>query len=560
MYQTDFIPTVSLLLGIPIPFSNIGSLIDDFFPPLSTKVVENYDLNSRQLFSYFDKYFHEKPGGLMEKITASFTKAEVATQRVKECEYDCLALVKTAVQFHKEFHHLIRTSCEAAWIKFNMVAVIGGILGQCLALVSVLSLISQFDSIPTSLILACICALVSPLLLVAITATNPNSLFASDLLRIILLNCSLSFVTWLLLRRSSFKMEFSNFKYLVAVLPLLLGKFSNSFIIYEPYIALTAINFFIWWRVWNILSKVLNNMPGKLWRNLLTWPILSQLAYSLILSAIFRCLLSFVSCREEHGPYCVQSSFLSPLQALIADPDSKSAVTSAYLAVRFITSAAAILVMPVFLIRLAKQRGNLLSKTISSWCYSHLLLLAVASIIADWFVQMADLKMDVPKSFLIFFPRTVYFVFFITMISLAVNPLIFATQDEKQYIQEQFSEVDDIGPDNRVVMKTLYSFMKEKYQLGIASGQNLFVYGLGSVISAHWQLLFASVCTVVIMLLGDGLSLPSALVLIAVFLFYKLEMANSGPSIAVMIHLLQTIAFYATGYFIMLNIFICFIG
>ena len=29
--QTDFVPTVALLLGLPIPFSNLGTVIPDLF-------------------------------------------------------------------------------------------------------------------------------------------------------------------------------------------------------------------------------------------------------------------------------------------------------------------------------------------------------------------------------------------------------------------------------------------------------------------------------------------------------------------------------------------------
>jgi GPI ethanolamine phosphate transferase 3 subunit O len=42
--QIDFLPTLSLLLGLPIPFSNLGIVILDFFRDMELKALNaNYD-------------------------------------------------------------------------------------------------------------------------------------------------------------------------------------------------------------------------------------------------------------------------------------------------------------------------------------------------------------------------------------------------------------------------------------------------------------------------------------------------------------------------------------
>lgn len=48
--QIDLVPTVSLLLGVPIPFSNLGVVIRDLFPEqLQNLAIE---LNYEQIIRY----------------------------------------------------------------------------------------------------------------------------------------------------------------------------------------------------------------------------------------------------------------------------------------------------------------------------------------------------------------------------------------------------------------------------------------------------------------------------------------------------------------------------
>jgi len=69
--QVDIAATLSMLLGVPVPFSNMGQIIDDLYPVMKTTagacpeanfliqmVKDNY-LNSLQIVNYFDKYQHK---------------------------------------------------------------------------------------------------------------------------------------------------------------------------------------------------------------------------------------------------------------------------------------------------------------------------------------------------------------------------------------------------------------------------------------------------------------------------------------------------------------------
>ena len=56
--QIDFVPTLSLLLGLPIPFSNVGKLIYELFdvPNAGIRQLQYLKINIEQVFTYLTKY------------------------------------------------------------------------------------------------------------------------------------------------------------------------------------------------------------------------------------------------------------------------------------------------------------------------------------------------------------------------------------------------------------------------------------------------------------------------------------------------------------------------
>ena len=54
--QVDFVPTFSLLMGLPIPFSNVGKVIQDVFIPFGPRQLQYLKINIDQVFNYLSKY------------------------------------------------------------------------------------------------------------------------------------------------------------------------------------------------------------------------------------------------------------------------------------------------------------------------------------------------------------------------------------------------------------------------------------------------------------------------------------------------------------------------
>ncbi|KAK0425461.1 hypothetical protein QR680_009215 [Steinernema hermaphroditum] len=59
VYQVDFVPTLSLLLDFPIPFSNVGRLIEEFFP--ASALVKASKANCWQMIRFVQSYVEKQP-------------------------------------------------------------------------------------------------------------------------------------------------------------------------------------------------------------------------------------------------------------------------------------------------------------------------------------------------------------------------------------------------------------------------------------------------------------------------------------------------------------------
>jgi hypothetical protein len=129
--QEDFVPTLSMLLGLPIPFSNMGSIISDMYPatsyPQSSACPENSFeiqmlrdnyLNVIQIFKYFGKFQNEynvyKPDQyryvkqLFEEIISDYQNIEQNLDKCSQMNTMAVSLVKKCQNFSSEVYRITR--------------------------------------------------------------------------------------------------------------------------------------------------------------------------------------------------------------------------------------------------------------------------------------------------------------------------------------------------------------------------------------------------------------------------------------------------------------------
>ena len=114
--QIDLVPSLALLLGLPIPFNNLGTIIPELFlrgDDLQTAM----HLNARQIKSYLDAYRASPSGGELDgswdDVTNLYRRAMVAKDNKIEPCY--------------EFSRTVLEVCRRMWAQFSLTLMILGI-------------------------------------------------------------------------------------------------------------------------------------------------------------------------------------------------------------------------------------------------------------------------------------------------------------------------------------------------------------------------------------------------------------------------------------------------
>lgn len=152
--QIDLVPTISLLLGIPIPYANLGSLVPSFMPGTSTaEAATGLALNAAQVWRYFTVYSHsanrlphlDQLQTDLDAAVQSFRKAFHETDNDDEQTED---LYLQAATLFKDFLHKALALGQRVWTRFDALGMTIGILILTAGLVLQISpLLRGFGSI-----------------------------------------------------------------------------------------------------------------------------------------------------------------------------------------------------------------------------------------------------------------------------------------------------------------------------------------------------------------------------------------------------------------------------
>jgi len=118
--QIDLVPTLSLLLGLPIPFNNLGTVIPELFwrDSLESIYAKALDINARQVHAYLDAYRNSPSGGELDDVwddlEASWTRFHTSKPKDRP---------EAAV----EFTRLALETCRSLWARFNPALMVGGL-------------------------------------------------------------------------------------------------------------------------------------------------------------------------------------------------------------------------------------------------------------------------------------------------------------------------------------------------------------------------------------------------------------------------------------------------
>lgn len=312
--QIDLVPTLALLLGLPIPFNNLGNPIEEAFIGSSGKDYENLARVSRltaaQVHTYMDEY--KQIRGL---DSAGFAGAEkhLAEATTAWSKLGTLSSVVSKPWFSialgfRGYQQFTLRTCRDLWARFDLVSMLHGVeilLGSLITLLTYGCTINGDNTdlspvlvtrgfIGTAVGAAVGVALgfllpVLPTVHTAIYCTAMGGLFG------------LGSAYWYARRRLIVPLPRSIWNWTAIVLTLLLsiGFASNSYTIWEDQ---TLLVFLVTFGVILLASSVRQ-------------PSLSNRALGSYHSALFIVLSRVVSfsrlCREEQMPYCKSTYYAS---------------------------------------------------------------------------------------------------------------------------------------------------------------------------------------------------------------------------------------------------------
>ncbi|KAG6865191.1 hypothetical protein C0991_004562 [Blastosporella zonata] len=293
--QIDILPTLSLLLGLPIPYNNLGTVIPELFwrDRKGTELFRALGINAAQIKTYLDTYRSSPSGGELDDAWSTI-EAAWATSKTT------LSLQDANFVKYSNFNWVALAACRSMWAQFNPLlmgvglAVLGiGLLATWSVWSGLSAAQNKWDTWLGLLLKRCLRGLAGG----ATVGVIVYILFSSYLPGIDALDCVLFFAplisSLVTIVTSPPNMSLQALKSTPALLILhTLAFFSNSFTFWEDRIAPFLL-------VSSVVPSVLIGFTAPTKR--LRYRIIG---FSVLFAVCVRAMAISTVCREEQHPYC----------------------------------------------------------------------------------------------------------------------------------------------------------------------------------------------------------------------------------------------------------------
>lgn len=562
--QIDLAPTLANILGVPVPFSNLGTLSLQLLPDVSVDGLKRHQLllahlwhNAKQIQNYFAKYSEEHGETFsFEDLDNLETKFEVFEHRVNSI-YTEDAFLNFASDVKGHLDNLLEL-CRNIWIKFNPQLMTQGMLitffGIFVAFILIYNVpLKDFPKvfnkkiITFSILTTCVSAAGGYFLHQELQFDDAvlSALALSSLLNVLIY----SFViiqNWVILAE-----QMGLMKKLINIIPRIsftfstLVFFSNSFIVYEQNILSYLLMGQIIHAIYE-LRKTTGILEFKAKIKVVTF-MKSALAKALLAAVGILVLLrisnNYFKCREEQG-------------------DCWRILTNSETERRRNINKMDLLPVTVLAIYVALTRIFLRTSGNLTGFLPHVLVakfgptLAVISAGGHLVLSQNELtKAVVPQFHLDMLAWVVYGVFALHVLVIVISPLLV-------HIIPQNNEQVRVSNYGNVIPE-LYRHVKNVFNEGArpTSGQIPIIYGLATVYSSIFIALGSTVGILLALLLGvkisNGLVIIIAVAFGALFIYSVLRYESTGDvkeclqpqfSLVVTWFLLVNYGFYATSH------------
>ncbi|KAJ3309011.1 mannose-ethanolamine phosphotransferase gpi13 [Boothiomyces sp. JEL0838] len=300
--QIDLVPTISLLMGLNIPYGNLGSIIPEFFIDSDLNLLlEATRLNAQQMETYLDAYSE-----LRSDAKLAFTKSRNLYKQATEMEG------KQDISTIIAYTHFLRQTLLVArniWSRFEPTLMIMGILVLILSFLVSLAMYFKKVDLKKPLIIGAFSSLVglfSPIRSIYYPGLDADALTIKPVHEMLFF-ATFSFCIAIFFNMKSIQFDLlSKYSLLGMVIVLLYVSCvgSDSFTIFEDF----AILHFIQFIHVAMLYMSFNLKSQKLF-----------MQRQILICAVLTRIMSFVTlCRPDQGPYCLATFNASPTSSVSA--------------------------------------------------------------------------------------------------------------------------------------------------------------------------------------------------------------------------------------------------
>lgn len=556
----DLVPTISLMLGIPVPFSNLGTVIVDLFdydPSHSNSSLARMrqklaalQLNAQQVQRFLHRYSKESndlPQFELSKLDEDFSLTESQLEQVlselsssKNMSDQALSAVAD-----KYLHYLgrVRGLCRSVWSKFDLVTMaVGGVVIICAFLLNFALAVCETKSTQLLAVvflavsavgfsgIANLLQLLHPVFILLLTVFAV-ALFLATIFVFIgkYFFCGLSSANCC--RR--FIEMFSVLLCCMHSVSLL----SNSFVVYEDrstlflvqslliavLVAQTSVG--ICHHLSTADSGAKRRVPKEFpWSAVRVVLLVVAIAGCIRLSAVFR------SCREEQVD-CEASWFAQPLTAILVKLEH---FRLARLSVSVVSVIIVIAVVTLWL----RHCGNLNGLEPSVVAVRYIMPVTGMCLCSYWLVDgfmLHNTNSRLIASGVTALPRLVYVLSLATVLVIAVSPLcllVLRPQQDSIAEVERLDQLRNVSPDELITQ--IYSHIRKNWRSVLKTpdasrpDDNIpVVYGLATVYSSGHIVLLTAGAMVMMLVLGDNMAPSIALWMICEVCLLELHSANA---------------------------------
>lgn len=123
--QIDLVSSLSLLLGLPVPFNNLGTVIPELFwrDKKGTEYVRALELNTRQVNTYLSAYRNSSSGGELDSVWNHL-----------QTQWSVTATSTDKLTASIAYTRLVLETCRSLWAQFNVVLMAFGLTTLVLSL------------------------------------------------------------------------------------------------------------------------------------------------------------------------------------------------------------------------------------------------------------------------------------------------------------------------------------------------------------------------------------------------------------------------------------------